>query len=305
MPSEKLKLIPKINLSPNASALSVSLFETGKLVKCTKDDNLMLYTEGLRTCIAIMVNCELKNGQRIIGVAHSPYENNVVMDDVIEEKKTLDTIIKVFDFHKEKLMNLLLSICSLENYDNEEMHVFVAGGEDDNQRYEKYCLYINNIPKYGLNVKLKGTHFNPFEISREISHGPLDTTSFSLTAAINSAGTPLLAKTIDFSFEYNAKKIPDEQALEQFFSEQQIKPFDRDTLSSPEEMVRGFANLTNARSEELEKNFSKGQGLWYVHHSLFSENTLFSKTAKDVQASEELPSKADTAPRRSSCCILV
>lgn len=284
--SSGLCLTKKIQLPQNMIPLPVGMYEQpGKVVVLEPSDSVFLYTDGIGPCIGVLMFCRLQSGKCIIGVSHISIEYKINNADAVRELSQqeggIKKAIKLGLFNPYKLNNILRGfksqIGSFSTMGNDKIEIYFAGGKFDRQKilYELYCEYARNLE----NVEFKGCVFNPFGLTDEISKN-LNLSDFkciSLVAGITSSGQPILAKTIDISFDKDASKFPNREALDKYFSDNNIVI--NNNPIRPDEVILGFESLTLSQALESRNAFTiNGGSHEYAYYKVNQDYILAHQT---------------------------
>lgn len=189
----EFSILKKIQLSLNTIGFHIHMDEAGLKI-CHPNDHTLLFTTGVGPCIAALIFCQLKDGRKLIGIAHLCASSDDFIRDHFDYNRVSDEEIKraiPFIYRPKHLTPLLNSIYNHENYNGELINICFAGGrESELSRHiiKYYCAYVNSLK----NTKVK-VIFDP--IGKYIQQYSNENTDIklSLTAGISTNGDILLS----------------------------------------------------------------------------------------------------------------
>lgn len=261
---QTLQAQKKIKIEKNTSLLSVNMLEEpGKMIICEPGDKVLLFTQGVGPCIAIMFFCRLKSGQTIIALAHSYWEEmpEIFMNGHVDEsiakniKGHINEVIARKRFKPNKFTDLLEKIKLYSNGETIDVHLATGAGYGARTllRGQLYNEYIKTLE----NVHLKGAIMNPYglnaEIDTQLNLGQLGL--YSITAGITADGMPIICKKYDINF--NVENFPNQPALIQYLKEKDIE------YSRPPSLFECFENPpkeTIGIQAHLKSSFTNEEG---------------------------------------------
>lgn len=186
----------KLLLSVGCKTVKMNQYE---VVRCHESTPVFLGTYGLGPCIGVTAICKLKDGSKLIGVAHLSQTDYRMhgMGIQLEYRVRFDghpfsVAEQLPHFDPFLLNNLIDAIKQSPNYNQEEIHFTLSGGQGRKgvvEYFELLKAYIQSLP----NVQLVGTFFDPYQMNDEVEV-VLRNTELSTHVGITPKGQILLAK---------------------------------------------------------------------------------------------------------------
>ncbi|MDR3500980.1 MAG: hypothetical protein P4L79_00175 [Legionella sp.] len=243
-----MELSKKIEISSDTVALNVAMSEM-KIIMCSTDDDIFLFTDGMGLCVGIIAYCELKNNQKIIAVYHmSPieFENIGAEDEYNPNVENCKVPSQYYPLNFHKFIDNIRKFT--EETDIIKLY-FCGGRKTVYSPFEFYCDYVRQLPY----VLLMGNCFGRYTLEHMFGFDiPPD--DISLTAGIHSSGRVTLAP--------HAHGV-DDRYKDEYYLTKYCEYYG--TTQPPNKLVRGFRNLTIEAYEKHSICFKKHETGCYIY----------------------------------------